>query len=71
MKLFLNLYAFLYLPRVYHRVYETVGKEAFECLKEFGAQPAQMGFELAPNAKVYYKATDMKQTFLAENTGAA
>jgi len=70
-KLFLNLYAFLYLPRAYHRAYETVGKAAFECLKEFGAQPAQMGFELAPNAKAYYKATEMRQALLAENTGEA
>jgi len=70
-KLFLNLYAFLYLPRAYHRAYETVGKAAFECLKEFGAQPAQMGFELAPNSKEYYKATEMRQAFLAGNTGEA
>ena len=47
-KMLLNLYAFLYLPRHYHRAFETVRKNAFDCLKEFGAKPEQLGFELIP-----------------------
>ena len=66
----LPLYAYLYIPRFYHRAFESVRKNAFECLKEFDPKlkPEHLGFEPIPQSKEFYRATDLANQFLAPSS---
>ena len=69
--IFIKMYAFLYLPRYYHRSFETIDKASLNCLAEFGVKPEHIGFEPVPGKADFFKSTSAKHLYTAENNGKA